>query len=98
METLPLDAGIEPLMGEEETSMVEVGAIVLKRAGLRMLLEGTGDETGAEEEEVLGSMRLEFVPLGTVGVSSGNEEAVLDVITASTAVDEVNEVVSTTTD
>jgi len=98
MDTLPLDAGIEILTGEEKTSMVEAEAIVLERAELRMLFEATSDETRAEEEEVLGSMELKFVPLGTVGVSTGNEEAVLDVITASTGVDEVNGVVSTTTD
>ena len=86
------------MTGEEETSMVEATAIVLERAELRMLFEATGDETGAEEKEVLVNMGLEFVPLGIVDVSTGNVETVFDVIAASTGVDEADKVVSTATD
>ena len=96
--TLPLSARIELLTGEEETSMVETTAIVLERPELRKLVEAAGDETGAGVEEVLGNMELEFVPLGTVCVSTGNEEVVFNAITASTEVDEADEVASTAID
>jgi len=98
MGNLPLDSGIELLKGGEEASLIEAEAVVLKKAGLMMLFEATGDGTRAEEEEVLGDSGFEFVSFGTVSVSIGNEEAVFDAVTASTGVDEVNELVSKATD
>ena len=47
---------------------------------------------------MLANMGLEFVSLGTVGVSIGDENVAFDAVTACTGVDEASELLSKVTD